>query len=1120
MNVKFLLDSISHISIGNGTVYNFIDYIGEMHITGGILNYTRNTRLLEYNLFNNFSYGTRGRYGYGGGEYRHNENLDSRLYYKVGDGESVNQVSLKQDKIGEQYVVPEGSKNSSLKFLSEYGFLTLADYIRNENLKYNIRSDIFKTRYGYYNPNAFVASGVTYPAEIGDYAVDTDFRKEYQRFVISRKTLKDNEEFKTNALNINNQLLESQGVDNENYKDYDVSNFDEFKTKIRYPSKKHKNLVESGNIFREELLKYRIINKKIADSQYSRPDISDVYSVPYLKRMSSFLTSNVNDVIEINNDIILKNTSRDFGNVNGHWKAAYGISTPEDIEFYSVYNKNTLGDTTSIDGKIRGGSLVKKNILGNNKTYTYFAEPDGKTSASIGRTNTFDNFTPILMSDGDEKSSSSLLQKTNKLFKDNKIKSLINRFHTESITNPSDVESSYDSFYGMSRGRNLLRGGSDKTSGYDNPYCRVWTAHHQYSKLKDRIRPFVESDTFVDIQTIQKGLGPLRSYEGPGHFASHTVLQNNGLVRIGPTIGEQTQNIQNFMFSIENLAWKGHTYGLTKTQVGPNNGRIMWFPPYNLKFTENVNVQWQDNSFIGRGEKIYTYTNTERQGTLNFTLLIDHPSIIDAWRTQNVKNISSDQNEETLLKFFAGCSNIELEPTSPPEPEQEEIVTPEEEEPFMSEDETFKVEFFVFFPNDFSGIDNIEHGMSILDNYETNAGGTTEERDNAFEDEILDPSNVVNENKFNLNTTAGLMANFGRVCELLSVNQDGRDYFGYQDMKTELPKLYANNTGNNLQYSVELIESYGHASSHGVMDRNIKLAERRQNVIASIAHKLCDEIKIEDITKEETTIIDIEEPDGVNDVNCLDAKIARCARLVVSKKLKTDATIAAEATNGGAASNGEDLTNDDSTASDEMGPNVPDFMYEIIDVTDEESEQQVIENEETPEYKYFSTLQSSDSLAYHRIVDKIRFFTPAFHSITPEGFNERLNFLHQCTRQGPTVGAVNSGENPNNTNTEKMAANLAFGRAPYCILRIGDFFNTKICIQSLSYSYETGGGVQWDLNPEGAGVQPMMCDISINFTFIGGQDIGGVVDELQNAVSENYYANSSVYNNRAKMENK
>ena len=54
----------------------------------------------------------------------------------------------------------------------------------------------------------------------------------------------------------------------------------------------------------------------------------------------------------------------------------------------------------------------------------------------------------------------------------------------------------------------------------------------------------------------------------------------------------------------------------------------MWFPPYDLRFNEQVGVTWNPVEFIGRGEKIYTYTNTERTGTLSFTLLMDHPSVL------------------------------------------------------------------------------------------------------------------------------------------------------------------------------------------------------------------------------------------------------------------------------------------------------------------------------------------------------------------------------------------------------------------------------------------------------------------------------------------------------------
>jgi hypothetical protein len=96
----------------------------------------------------------------------------------------------------------------------------------------------------------------------------------------------------------------------------------------------------------------------------------------------------------------------------------------------------------------------------------------------------------------------------------------------------------------------------------------------------------------------------------------------------------------------------------------------------------------------------------------------------------------------------------------------------------------------------------------------------------------------------------------------------------------------------------------------------------------------------------------------------------------------------------------------------------------------------------------------------------------------------------------------------------KTAYNLAFGRPPVCVLRIGDFYYTKIIINSLNIQYETP---QWDLNPEGIGVMPMFAKINIDFAFIGGSDLSGPIARLQNAVSFNYYANTSVYDDRAEM---
>jgi hypothetical protein len=53
------------------------------------------------------------------------------------------------------------------------------------------------------------------------------------------------------------------------------------------------------------------------------------------------------------------------------------------------------------------------------------------------------------------------------------------------------------------------------------------------------------------------------------------------------------------------------------------------------------------------------------------------------------------------------------------------------------------------------------------------------------------------------------------------------------------------------------------------------------------------------------------------------------------------------------------------------------------------------------------------------------------------------------------------------------------------------------------------------LNPEGIGVQPMIVSVSMGFKFIGGQGLKGPVDELQNALSFNFFANTEMYDDRA-----
>ena len=149
----------------------------------------------------------------------------------------------------------------------------------------------------------------------------------------------------------------------------------------------------------------------------------------------------------------------------------------------------------------------------------------------------------------------------------------------------------------------------------------------------------------------------------------------------------------------------------------------------------------------------------------------------------------------------------------------------------------------------------------------------------------------------------------------------------------------------------------------------------------------------------------------------------------------------------------------------------------------------------------FEQLKANSPFLYDRLIEKLRFFHPAFHSTTPEGFNSRLTFLQQCGRAGNSIN-------------EGVVENTAFGPPPVCILRIGDFYHTKIIINSINITYDP---LVWDMNYEGIGVQPMIANVDLQFSYIGGSSLGGPINELQNALSFNYFANTNLYDNRAKL---
>ena len=109
------------------------------------------------------------------------------------------------------------------------------------------------------------------------------------------------------------------------------------------------------------------------------------------------------------------------------------------------------------------------------------------------------------------------------------------------------------------------------------------------------------------------------------------------------------------MFSLENLAWRtSNAPGFSVSDLpicerGPNGGRVMWFPPYGLTFTEGTSANWYQSDFIGRPEPIFTYKNTSRTGTLQWKIVVDHPSVLNVI----VNKILNNETNKTRV-----CTNL------------------------------------------------------------------------------------------------------------------------------------------------------------------------------------------------------------------------------------------------------------------------------------------------------------------------------------------------------------------------------------------------------------------------------------------------------------------------------
>ena len=76
--------------------------------------------------------------------------------------------------------------------------------------------------------------------------------------------------------------------------------------------------------------------------------------------------------------------------------------------------------------------------------------------------------------------------------------------------------------------------------------------------------------------------------------------------------------------------------------------------------SEQNNANWDKNTFIGRPEPIYTYLDSERNGTISFKVIVDHPSILNLLTREFFKTFNDEEADNYINAFFAGCKDLDF----------------------------------------------------------------------------------------------------------------------------------------------------------------------------------------------------------------------------------------------------------------------------------------------------------------------------------------------------------------------------------------------------------------------------------------------------------------------------
>ena len=710
---------------------------------------------------------------------------------------------------------------------------------------------------------------------------------------------------------------------------------------------------------------------------------------------------------------------------------------------------------------------------------------------------------------------------------------------------------------------------------------------------REYCRVFQKDTPYLTYADLQKTDGITTS----GRKFNNSVLDNTYNLNIAPLRNPGSTNIidskvKKYMFSLENLAWRtsdqpGYTYDdLPTCEKGPNGGRIMWFPPYDISFNEDVRASWNPTKFLGRPEPIYTYANTTRSGSLSWKIVVDTPSAMNTIIEKQLANRPSKEVDSIIDSFFAGCVKYDIYdlatkfntiPTS-------ELYTYQQllNEPRLTEEELGSI--YSNISKDKStdidskgdgnagGGDSLPVGDENQDNDTINAD-ETENVDVTSIEEFIDYSFYFDNDYpegYTIRTVTASQPYDYWYNQYLSVK--GTNYItkppeyvytgskkyenksvvqkffndiiigNYQVIQTDfLSKLKEIIVDKNGTIKIEL---QGSASAPAEIDYNRDLSKRRINSVLqwfrakTIGDKTISALEsegkitfIENSNGEEITIPKTKDgayesvtcsenisltANGPKDsiaewysipaMACRRVRLSRLEANIPTPPPPPPAPPTPPSPPPGPPPPPPPGPPSPPTPQTPPGPKPvrkPDPIKKV-----KEGISKKILRHLFSECDYFEVIKETNPMVYDTIKEKIKYFSPAFHSTTPEGLNARLTFLNQCMRPGQTIPVIGPDGRPKHND----ALNTSFGAPPVLVLRIGDFYHTKIIPNSISITYDP---LVFDINPEGIGVQPMIAKVTLGFDFIGGSGLAGPVEQLQNALSFNYYANTEIYDERA-----